>query len=127
MSTALANTSEQPLVAVICAVPLVFEGLREALGQVARVQFFPAARGTAGLLRWVRPDAVVVDDEAEAEGVSIFAAELDLPLVHVSVREQQVRIYSKGVWLSATNGSNDPTPETVRDVLAGSLYGRRHP
>jgi hypothetical protein len=128
MTSATASTSEQPLVAVVCAVPLIFEGLREALAQVARVQFFPAARGTAGLLRWVRPDAVVVDDEAGAEDASVFARENELPLVHVSVHDREVRIYSNGVWLTADNGIGDgggPTPETVRDILAGSLYGRR--
>jgi hypothetical protein len=126
MSTALASQSEQPLVAVVCAIPLVYEALRDVIGEVARVQFFPASRGTAGLLRWVQPDAVVVDDDGEAEDAATFARERDLPLVHVSLRERQVRIFNKGVWLKATNGDGGPTPETVRDILAGSLYGRRN-
>jgi hypothetical protein len=128
MSTILVTQDEQPLVAVVCAVPLVYEALRDVLGQVARVQFFPASRGTAGLLRWVQPDAVVVDDDAEVEDASAFARERDLPLVHLSLRERQVRVLSKGVWLQASNGDGSgPTPETVRDIVAGSLYGRRHP
>lgn len=126
-ATTLTPNDEQPLVAVVCSVPLVFEGLREALASIARVQFFPAATGMTGLLRWVKPDAVVVDSEAEAEDAAALARELDLPLVHVSVRDAQVRIFSNGVWLRATNGEGGPTPETVRDIVAGSLYGRRRP
>lgn len=117
---------EQPLVAVICSVPLVFEGLRETLASIARVQFFPAATGTAGLLRWVKPDAVVVDSVDEAEFATAFARELDLPLVHISVRDAEVRFFSRGVWLKATNVGDGTTAETVRDIIAGSLYGRRH-
>lgn len=126
MSATLSGAAERPLVAVVCAVPLVFEGLREALDQVARVQFFPAARGTSGLLRWVKPDAVVVDDETEAEDASVLAREHDLPLVYVSIRDQQVQVFRNGVWSKAADGEASATPEVVRDVVAGSLYGRRH-
>lgn len=125
MSTTVTGAAERPLVAVVCAVPLLFEGLRHALGEVARVQFFPAAHETAGLLRWIRPDAVIVDDDATAESASRFARELGVPLLHLSVRERRVRVFESGTWLAAAD-SDDATPETVRDVLAGSLYARRH-
>ena len=122
----MAYSAELPLVAVICSVPLVFEGLRDALSSIARVQFFPAATGTTGLLRWVKPDAVVVDSEDEAEYATAFARELDLPLVLISVRDAEVRFFTRGVWLKATNGDEGATPQTVRNIIAGSLYGRRH-
>lgn len=114
----------QPLVAVVCSVPMIFEALHDALHPIANVRSFPAKRGTAGLLRSVRPDAVIVDDDDEVADAELFAREFDLPLVHVSVRDSQIRVLQDGVWVRAGNG-DAATPESVRNAVAGGLFARR--
>ena len=53
----------RPLVAVWCSVPLLGEAVEFAL-EFAEVRSFAPSRGDlAGLLRWLRPDAVVVDSD----------------------------------------------------------------
>jgi hypothetical protein len=74
-------------------VPLLAEALTAALEGIATVRRFPAERGdTAGLLRAVDPDAVVVDSEAEAHHAAVFARATDSALVHVSLYDQVLRI-----------------------------------
>ena len=68
------NSREQPLIVLVCRVELLGEALRGALDEIAEVQMFRAGLGdTDGLLRSLRPDAVVVDDTAEAEAALAFA------------------------------------------------------
>src|SRR5690348_9136272 len=114
---------KQLLIAVVCTVPMVFEGLRDELASIAEVRAFPARHGTSDLLRLVEPDIVVVDCDEEAEDAVPFANEYGLPLVHVAVRDGQLRVYKDGVWRSA-GGAEGATPEMVRNVVAGGLFAR---
>ena len=111
----------QPLVAVLYSVPLMCEALSWALDGIAEVRTFPAGRGdTAGLLQSVGPDAVVVDDPAEAEAAHDWTKRNERPLVHVSLRDQTIRLLENGIWVE----SPGVTAECIRNVLAGSIYGR---
>jgi hypothetical protein len=112
----------EPLVAVVCRVPLLCEALTAALEGIATVHRFPAGRGdTAGLLRALQPDAVVVDSEAEAHHAAIFARATHSPLVHVSLHDQVLRIFEDGRWHEA---DEDASPESVRNALVGGIFRR---
>lgn len=118
-------SSTEPLVAVVCAVPLLVEAVDAALESVAEVRAFPAAGGdVAGLLRWLQPDVVIVDSDAGAAEAAAVAEEYGLPLVHISVRERTLRLFRHGTWQRIGNGEG-PTPESIRNVVAGTLFGRR--
>ncbi len=114
---------KRPLVAVLCSIPLLVEAVGAAL-EFAEVRPFSGGRGdTAGLLRWLRPDAVIVDSDRDAQEASAFAQEHDLPLLHISVRERELRLFHHGAWEFVGNGEG-PTPESIRNVVAGMLFAR---
>ena len=110
----------QPLVALLYSVPLLHEALRSTLDTIADVQAFPAGRDVAGLLRSVNPDAVVVDDSYEADKVQRWAKRHRTPVVHICLSDQTIRVLRNGEW----NESTGTSVESIRNVLAGSLYGR---
>ena len=117
------NSREQPLIVLVCRVELLGEALRGALDEIAEVQMFRAGLGdTDGLLRSLRPDAVVVDDTAEAEAALAFAKESDVALVEVSYRDELLRLYIDGEWQEETPGGI--SPEAVRNVLIGRVLGK---
>jgi hypothetical protein len=122
-AVALPATGGRPLVAVVAAVPIVGEALVEALEAIAEVRSFPSGRRTSGLLRFVLPDAVVVDSDAEAREVEPLARELDFSVVHVGLRERYVRVFRDGSWhqYSVEDGF---TAESVRDIVAAGLRWR---
>ena len=121
----LANKA-RPLVAVVCVVPLLGEAMESAL-DFADVQVFPAGRGDlAGLLRWLRPSALIVDSEAGAGEAAAVVCESGLPVLYVSVQERTLRLYRNGAWERLGNG-DEPTPESIRNVLAGALFAGEMP
>ena len=114
-----------PLVAFVGSVPLLAEALTEALESIAEVRRFPAGRGdTDGLLRSLRPNAVVVDTDAEAEAAMGFARAHEAPLVHVSLGDRTLRVLSNGGWAEAA-ADGGATVEAIRNVLVAGLFGRR--
>lgn len=116
-----AGRPQQPLVVVLYGVPLVCEAISSSLEGIAEVRGFPAHRGDpVGLLRALAPDAVVVDDPAEAAAVRGWAEENEIPLVHVRPRERKLRLLRDGEWLDSIGGSAD----TIRNAIAGALYAR---
>ena len=113
-----------PLVAVVCSVPLLSEGIASVLENIAEVRPFPAGGGdTAGLLRSLRPDGVVVDSYAEAEAAEEFARETHVPLVHVLLREGALRVLADDVW-DERDGDAGATPEEIRNILVAGMYRR---
>jgi hypothetical protein len=113
----------QPLVAVLCGIPMVGEAVAAALDSIAEVRRFPAGRGdTTGLLSWLRPDAVVVDTDEEATGAARFARETGAPLVHVSLEGPKLRVLRGDGWeeVGAAGGS----AEALRNVVVGAIFGR---
>ena len=114
-------SGSQPRVAVLYSVPLLCEALDSALEDIAEVHSFRAGRDTLGLLRAVRPDAIVVDDRDEAEEARRWAKRHHMPVVHVSLREGTIRVLHDGVWEQGA----DASAEAVRNALAASFYGRK--
>jgi hypothetical protein len=113
--------AREPLVAVLYSVPLLYEAISSSLDEIAEVHGFPARRSDpVGLLRALAPDAVVVDDPVEAEAVSVWAEEQDVPLVHVRLLERKLRLLRHGEWQESIGASAD----AIRNVIAGSLYAR---
>ena len=123
-STHLRFASEtRPLVAVLCSVPLLGEAMGSVL-EFADVRSFSAGGGdVAGLLGWLRPDALIVDSAAGAEAAAAFAREHDLPVVHVSVRDRTLHLFRGGEWEQVSNREG-PTPEAIRNIVAGALFAR---
>lgn len=114
---------ELPLVAVVSAVPMLFEAVSHVLEGIAEVRGFPAGRGdTGGLLHWLQPDGVVVDSEEEAEAAAEYARETDTPLVLVSYRDEKLQVLQDGGWQEPEDAS--PSPEGIRNILVGGLFGR---
>lgn len=113
----------RPLVAVVCTVPLLGEAVRSAL-EFADVQTFAERGGDLdGLLRFLRPDVLIVDSHTGAEQAVAFALESDLPVLHLSVQERELRFYRGGTWTHVGNGEG-PTPEAIRNVVAGALFAK---
>jgi hypothetical protein len=113
----------RPLAAVVCSVPLVGEAMSSAL-DFAEVRPFAARGGDIpGLLRSLRPDGVVVDSDDGARDALAYAIDDAVPVLHVDVRRHALRLYRSGGWSDV--GSNEgPTPEAIRNVIAGALFGR---
>jgi hypothetical protein len=119
-----ATDTRRPLVAVICSVPMLVEAVTSAL-EFAEVRAFSGDHGdTPGLLRWLRPDAVVVDTDVDAGEAAAFATDRDLPVVHISVRDRSVRVFVGGEWTVVDGDAEGPTPQQVRNVVAGTLFAR---
>jgi len=111
---------KRPLVAVLSSVPLVGEAVGSAL-EFADVRTFSADGGDiTGLLQWLRPDALIVDSELGPDEIA-FAQANALPVVHIGVREQSLRVLRRGKWTQVGDGEG-PTPEAVRNVIAGALF-----
>ena len=111
----------QPLVAVLYSVPLLCEAISSALDDIAEVRMFRASRGdTVGLLRSLRPDAVVVDHPAEAEEAREWSEEREIPLVHINLRERKIGVLRGGVWEESTGAGR----ESIRNIIAGAMYAR---
>ncbi len=122
-AAALRRSRERPLVVVVVSVPLLGEAVEAAL-EFAEVLAFEAGRGdVATLLRWLDPDAVVVDNEPTACEAAAFAAGSELAVLHLAVREGRLlRLDESGGWeLVEAEGAS---PETLRGVLAGALFAR---
>jgi hypothetical protein len=111
-----------PLIAIVSGVPMLREALRNALDGIAEVKGFPAGGDTAGLLRSLRPDAVVVDSEDEAESVAAFARESNSPLVLVSYRDEVVKVLGDSGWEESDDVG--VSPEGIRNVLVAGIFGR---
>jgi hypothetical protein len=117
------QATQKPLVVAVCSVPLVHEALAAALEGFADVQPFPAGRGdTAGLLGSLRPAAVVVDSDEEAAQAETYARECDCPVVHLSLRQQTMRLFRGQGWEEEPTGVS---PDAIRNLLVGELFGAR--
>jgi hypothetical protein len=117
---------DEPLVAVVCVVPLLGEALCAALAGMAECKTIPAREpDLSGLLRSLQPDAIVVDDEEEAQATALYSRFARVPVVHVCRNSHQVRVLEDGRWVTA-NGL-EATPESVRNLVAGKIYGRKGP
>jgi hypothetical protein len=112
---------ELPLVALVCAIPLVAEAVRSELGFAEVIMLADRGGDIGGLLHWLHPDAVVVDTDEAAVGAAAYAQEHELPVVHISPRKKALYVFQGGAWQETGNGEG-PTPENVRNVIVGALY-----
>jgi hypothetical protein len=114
----------RPLVAVVSVVPLLGEAVRSALEFADVETFTPRGGDVEGLLHWLNPDVLIVDSEAAAEEARAFAGEHELPILHLSVQDRVLRLYRSGAWETVNHREDGPTPEGVRNVVAGALFAR---
>jgi hypothetical protein len=112
---------ELPLIALVCAIPLLAEAVRFELAFAEVVAFSDRGGDVGGLLHWLHPDVVVVDTDEAAAGAVAYAQEHDLPLLHISPQKRALYLFQGGVWEETGNGEG-PTPENVRNVIVGALY-----
>jgi hypothetical protein len=110
-----------PLVAVLFRVPLVAEAVRDALEGIAETRVFPVRDEVNGLLASVRPDVVIVDHDDEAAAALEYVEESDAIAFHVRLRDETLSVVSDGAW---TTEAEDVSPETIRNAVAGALFGR---
>lgn len=121
--TSAAAEQTSPLVAVVSSYPLVAEAVEGALEGIAEVRSFSAGQGdTAAFLRLLQPAAVVVDSSEEAEAAAGFARESSATLVHVSLRDDRLRLLHAGRWQTLPDGS--ASPERIRSAVAAGIYLR---
>ena len=115
---------ETPLVVAVAAVPLVGEGIAAAVEGLAECKVLPAGQPElAGLLKSLQPDAVVADDEAEAAVAATYARFGRVPVIRVDVRADRVQVLDQGAWVRPEE--HDSSPETIRNLVAAGIYGRR--
>jgi hypothetical protein len=113
------------VVAVISRVPLISEAVSGSLAGIADVRWFPAEGGDAGgLVRALRPDAIVVDSAELASEVEPAASAVEALLLHVLLDEPLVRVLRDGAWEDAEEPAS---PEAIRNLIVGAVYGARTP
>jgi hypothetical protein len=109
-----------PLVLVICATTLLGDAVSAELKGIAEVRTLRAGAGdVAGLLRWTRPNAVVVDSSVEASAAIAHLRDNRCLIVHVQLAEHRISIRDDGGWLEIEDP--DGSPYLLRNVLLASL------
>jgi hypothetical protein len=111
-----------PLVAFVCRAPVLSEALAASLALVADVRSFPAGRpDPEGLVRALRPDAIVVDDAVEADRLSSYARGARTPLVLIAAESDELRVLGAEGWDVVSYGDGI---EGIRNLLVAQLFGR---
>jgi hypothetical protein len=120
------RTGREPLVAVVCEVPLLAEALAASLEGIARVESFPAdLEDLDGLLQSLEPDALVVDTAEQAEAGTPYARSSSIPLVYVLIRQAELRVLRGRLWETQA-GAVATSPEAIRNALVAGMLRREH-
>lgn len=114
------RSDDRPLVAVVSTVPVLGAAVTAELEDVARVEWLPAGRVDEGLLRSLGVDVLVVDSAAAAAEAAAIASTTELPVVHVSLREERVHVLRDGAWVDC----GDDSTGSIRNVLLAALFGK---
>jgi hypothetical protein len=118
------NERRAPLVVAVCGVPVLGEALTGALDSLAECKVVAAGQpDIAGLLRSLQPDAIVVDNESEAEAAATYSRFARIPVLYVPPNGGRLRVLENGRWEELED--YDASPESIRNLVAGGLYGRR--
>ena len=118
-------TRNEPLVAVIYSVPLLVEALEDALDGIGEVRAFPTGDGeVATLLEAIEPDAIVVDSLENADIAAAYAIAHGIAAVHVDFAHHMLHALIDGAW---RRQEDDDSPDAVRNLVAGGIYGRGKP
>jgi hypothetical protein len=114
-----------PLVAVVSRIPILTEALAAALDPHAKVEHFAAGReDTAGLLRYLAPDAVVVDNDADLREIEAIAREQGFTVLAVGLAERTLRLLDEsGTWIDPPD--RDPSAEVIRNIILARLFARK--
>jgi hypothetical protein len=112
----------QPLVAFVCRAPVLSEALAASLTLVADVRSFPAGRpDPEGLIRALRPDAIVVDDPHEADRLAPYARVAQSPLILIAIDTDELRVLRGSGWEVVSRGDGI---DGIRNLLVAQLFGR---
>ena len=115
-------TAVRPFVAVLSHVPLVTVAIVDAIEGIAEARAFTTKDGdTVGLLRSLRPDAIVVDGYGAAGEAAKYARAADVPLVYIDLQERKLRVLEANCW---RDESGRPSSESLRNVVAEAIYDR---
>ncbi len=115
------SAAGQPLVAFVCRAPVLSEALTASLALVANVRSFPAGRpDPEGLVRALRPDALVVDDRAEADRLATYARSARTPLILIAAEDNELRVLGSEGWDVVTYGDGIAG---IRNLLIAQLFG----
>ena len=121
---AVAQGTRPPLVAFFTTAPVLARALAEILERIGEVQRFPAGRrDSAGLLRWLAPEALLVDDAEEAGDAIVFARDSGCPLIEVDVVGHMMRTLGADGWSEQT--ATEASPEAIRDIIVESIFRGR--
>ena len=116
------TAAAQPLVAFVCRAPVLSEALAASLALVADVRPFPAGRpDPEGLIRALRPDAIVVDDCDEGDRLAPYANAARTPLVLIAAHANEVRVLGSHGWDVVSYGDGI---EGIRNLLVAQLFGK---
>ena len=111
--------SVAPVIAVFFRVPMLVEGLRDALRGLGDVRAFPSPAGDPlRLLESLRPDAVIVDGERDAGAALAYAREARIPALYVSSESSALHRAAQQGWERV---DGDASPELIRNVLEAAL------
>ena len=112
----------KPFVVVLSRVPLLTDAIVDAIEGIAEARAFTTKDGdVVGLLRSLRPDAIVVDGYGAAGEAAKYARAGDVPLVYVDLHERKLRVLEADGW---RDESGRPSSESLRNVLAEAIYDR---
>jgi hypothetical protein len=116
------NRARGLVVAIISTTPILCEALADVFESIGEVRVFSAHSGdTGGLLRALRPDAVVIDTE-ELEDATGFARDSGATLLHVSLVDSTLRSWNGEGWTQIEN--DGWSAESIRNALIGAMYHR---
>jgi hypothetical protein len=114
-----------PLVAVVSKIPILAEALAAALDTFAEVQHFPAGGAdSSGMLRYLRPDVAVVDNDQDLASIEQIAREQGFTVLAVGLADRTLRVLEKdGRWTEPVDP--DPSAEVIRNIILGHLFARK--
>ena len=114
-----------PLVAIISKIPILAEALVAALEPSATVEHFPAgAPDTAGLVRYLQPDALIADDDENLSELEAVAREQQFVLLAVDLPDRTLRLLDHdGHWIDPPD--RDPSAEVIRNIILAHLVTRK--
>lgn len=113
----------RPLVVTISDVPIFYEAVAGSLNDRATVQSLEhVGSDMEAVLRTIEPDAVIVDNERDAQAVAAMAAEQGFRIVHVSPDESVLRVLgARGGW--SEQGLRPMHSEAFRHILRNAILG----
>lgn len=121
MTATLGQPGTRPVVAVLYRVPLFVEALHGIFDGFADVHAVHADADAESVVRWLRPDALVLDGDTDGFPLA-WAGETGGTVVRVNLQEPEVTVLRNGAWEVSTT---DSSPNAVRNAVLAGLAGER--